>query len=420
MSRQEVRQQSEALAALGQALFADPRLSASGRLACASCHSPDHAFGPPNALAVQIGGSDMRQPGLRAVPSLRYLQSVPQFTEHFFESEDEGDESIDNGPTGGLTWDGRVDTANAQARIPLLSPFEMGNRGPDEVVARALDAGYGPSLAAIYGAEVLNDRKATLQALLKAFEIYEQDWRIFYPYSSKYDLYLAARATLTSQEARGLKLFEDPSKGNCASCHVSERAADGTPPQFTDYGMVALGVPRNPEIPANADPAYYDLGLCGPLRAGFRARVAYCGLFRTPSLRNVATRHTFFHNGVMHSLRDAVAFYASRDTDPARWYPRRPDGSVATYDDLPLPYRANLHKGPPFGGEPGGRAALTDEEVDAVVAFLRTLTDGWRAEENLDHCLGTSRGSCASSISAAKQHRHHVTLFHLHCRLRET
>jgi cytochrome c peroxidase len=381
MSRQEARQRAEALAALGQALFADPRLSASGRLACASCHSPDHEFGPPNALAVQLGGSNMKQPGLRAVPSLKYLQSVPQFTEHFFESEDDGDESIDNGPSGGLTWDGRVDTANAQARIPLLSPFEMGNRGPDEVVARALAAGYGPTLATIYDAPVLADRGAMFQALLKAFETYEQDWRTFYPFSSKYDFYLAGRAALTSQEARGLKLFEDPSKGNCASCHVSEPAAEGTPAQFTDHGMVALGVPRNLEIPANADPAYYDLGLCGPLRTDFRARAAYCGLFRTPSLRNVATRQAFFHNGVMHSLRDAVAFYASRDTDPARWYPKRPDGSIALYDDLPLGYRANLHKGPPFGGEPGGKAVLTNEEIDAIVAFLRTLTDGWQAQE---------------------------------------
>jgi cytochrome c peroxidase len=380
MSRQEARRQAQALAALGRALFADPRLSASGRLACASCHSPDHAFGPPNALAVQIGGSDMRQPGRRAVPSLRYLQSVPQFTEHLFESDDEADESIDNGPSGGLTWDGRVDTAHAQARIPLLSPIEMGNGSPDEVVSRALAAGYGPTLATICGSGVPGDREALFRALLEAFEAYEQDWRSFYPYSSKYDFYLAGRATRTRREARGLRLFEDPAKGNCASCHVSKRAADGTPPQFTDYGMVALGVPRNPEIPANADPAYYDLGLCGPLRTDFRRRAAYCGLFRTPSLRNVATRRVFFHNGAMHSLRDAVAFYATRDTDPDRWYPKRPDGSIASYDDLPRPYRTNLHKGPPFGGKPGGKAALNDEEIDAIVTFLQTLTDGWQPD----------------------------------------
>lgn len=375
MSRAEARHQAETFAALGWVLFADPRLSASGRLACASCHSPDHAFGPANDLAVQLGGGDMRQAGLRAVPSLRYLQSVPQFTEHFFESEDDGDESIDNGPSGGLTWDGRADTAREQARIPLLSVFEMGNRDADEVVARAVAAGYGPRLTAIYGGAALDDRGAMFQALLKAFEAYEEDWRSFYPYSSKYDSYLAGRVKLTAEEARGLEVFEDPAKGNCASCHISQRGADGTPPQFTDFGMIALAVPRNREIPANADPVYYDLGLCGPLRTDYKQRSEYCGLFRTPSLRNVATRHVFFHNGVVHSLRDAVAFYATRDSDPGRWYPRRADGTVDQYDDLPVAYRANIRRDWPFGGSPGGKPSLSDEEIDSIVAFLQTLTD---------------------------------------------
>src|SRR5436305_1837011 len=127
MSRLEVRQQAAALAELGEKLFADPRLSPSGRLACASCHSPDRAFGPPNAFSVELGGRDMRQPGLRAVPSIRYLQAVPQFTEHFFDSEDEADESIDNGPTGGLTWDGRVDSGMRRRAFPysLLLKWRM-------------------------------------------------------------------------------------------------------------------------------------------------------------------------------------------------------------------------------------------------------------------------------------------------------
>ncbi len=380
MSRTEANQRASALAALGAMLFADPRLSASGHLACASCHSPDDAFGPPNALAVQRGGDDMRQPGVRAVPSLRYLQAVPQFTEHFFESEDEADESIDNGPTGGLTWDGRVDSAHAQARIPLLSVFEMANGSAVDAVARAVAAGYGPALASISGADPQHDRPAAFAAMLKAFEVYQQDWRSFYPYSSKYDAYLAGTVALSDQEARGLALFDDPAKGNCASCHISQRAADGTPPQFTDYGMIALGLPRNPAIPANADPAYYDLGLCGPLRTDFRARAEYCGRFRTPSLRNVATRRTFFHNGVLHSLRDAVAFYATRDSNPVRWYPRRPDGTVAKFDDLPAAYRGNVNMDRPFGAKPGDRPALSDDEIDDIVAFLKTLTDGWKPD----------------------------------------
>jgi len=377
MSRAEARQRADMLAALGEEMFSDPRLSASGKLACATCHDPAHAFAPSNALAVQFGGRDMADPGIRAVPSLKYLQAVPQFTEHYFEPEDEADESIDNGPTGGLTWDGRADSGHAQAQIPLLSPFEMGNADTNEVARHALDGGYGPKLAAIYGEQLLADREATFKAVVKALEVYEQSWQTFYPYSSKYDAWLAGKAELTPQEARGLKLFEDPEKGNCSSCHFSVRANDGTPPQFTDYGMIALAVPRNPAISANADPAYHDLGLCGPLRTDFLGRADYCGLFRTPTLRNVATRRTFFHNGAFHTLKDAVSFYATRDTDPGRWYPRRADGSIAIYNDLPEPYRDNINMDPPFGGKPGDPPRLDDGEIDAIVAFLGTLTDGW-------------------------------------------
>ena len=378
MTRAEARARAEALSALGEAMFHDPRLSPSGRLACASCHAPDHAFGPPNAFAVQLGGGDMRQPGLRATPSIRYLQAVPQFTEHFFESEDEADESIDNGPTGGLTWDGRVDSGREQARIPLLSPFEMANDGPKEAVENALAAGYGPALAALYGEDVPGDVERAFDGMLEALGVYEQSWRVFYPYSSKYDAYLADETRLTPAEARGLALFQDPEKGNCSSCHFSEPGADGSAPQFSDYGMIALGLPRNGEIPANADPSYYDLGLCGPLRTDFTDRPDYCGLFRTPTLRNVATRHTFFHNGVFHDLRDAVAFYATRDTDPGRWFPVRADGGIDKFDDLPARYWPNINMDPPFGGEPGSRPALSDAEIDDIVAFLGTLSDGWR------------------------------------------
>ena len=123
------------LTALGRELFFDRSLSSSGRQSCATCHDPAHAFGPADAGPVADGGPDLRRPGVRAVPSLGYLQAVPPFTAHFFEPEDEADESVDNGPTGGLTWDGRVDRGRDQARIPLLSPFEMANRNPAEVAA---------------------------------------------------------------------------------------------------------------------------------------------------------------------------------------------------------------------------------------------------------------------------------------------
>ncbi|WP_408886840.1 cytochrome-c peroxidase [Komagataeibacter melomenusus] len=369
LSRPQARARALALGQLGRDLFHDPRLSASGHMACSSCHQDRAAFGPGNDLSVQPGGH-------RAVPSLMYLQAVPQFSEHFHDSEDEADESIDNGPTGGLTWDGRADTAQGQAGIPLLAPYEMANASPEAVVRRAGGAGYGARLHALLPPRP--DNVATRFALIaEALATYQQDARLFYPYSSKYDAVLAGRARFSAREAQGLDLFERADRGNCASCHVSAPGHDGTPPQFSDYGLVALGVPRNSAIGLNRDPAYYDMGLCGPDRTDFAGRGDYCGLFRTPSLRNVALRHVFFHNGVIHTLRQAVAFYALRDVRPALWYPTGPDGRVQVYNDLPARYHANINMDPPFGPRPDGRPALSDDEIDAIVVFLHTLTDGY-------------------------------------------
>lgn len=376
LSRPQAYARAAALGELGRELFFDPSLSASGKMACATCHDPRHAFGPPNALPVQFGGPDMRQPGLRSVPSLRYLQAIPQFTAHYYDSDDEGDSSIDNGPTGGLTWDGRVDRFRDQAQLPLLSPFEMANASPADVVARVRAAPYAGEFPPIYGEAIFADPDKAFAAILEALEVFQQDARLFYPYSSRYDDYLAGRATLSPQEVRGLQLFENPDKGNCINCHRSKRANDGTPPQFTDYGLIALAVPRNPAIPANADPAYRDLGACGPLRTDLAGHDKYCGLFRTPSLRNVATRQTFFHNGLVHDLRAAVAFYAERDTQPEKWYPHGP------FEDLPEPFWANVNREPPFDRKRGDLSPLTAGEIDDIVAFLKTLTDADMVSQN--------------------------------------
>jgi cytochrome c peroxidase len=381
MSRPEAYARARMLTALGRRLFFDPILSASGAQSCASCHDPAYAYGPPNALAVQFGGKDGRQSGVRAVPSLRYLQAVPQFTEHFYDSDEEGDASVDNGPTGGLTWDGRADRGRDQARVPLLSPFEMANDDPAAIVTRLRQSAYAGDLREMLGPAAFDNPDAAFGVILQALEAYEQSYGEFYPYSSKYDTYLAGKAELTAQEARGLALFNDPRKGNCAHCHIGARGADGTPPQFTDYGFIALGVPRNPAIPANADPHYYDLGLCGPLRRDLRSRKEYCGLFKTPSLRNTALRRTFFHNGVFHSLEQVLDFYAERDTDLGKWYPRSASGMVRKFDDLPAEFRGNVNIEPPFDRHPGDLPALSKAERQDIIAFLKTLTDGYRAEK---------------------------------------
>ncbi|MGO9261772.1 MAG: cytochrome-c peroxidase [Bryobacteraceae bacterium] len=377
LTRAEAARRASELAALGRRMFFDPSLSASGRVSCSFCHDPRHAYGPPNRASIQPGGKDGRQLGIRAAPSLRYLQVIPQFTEHYFDT-DGPDPSLDNGPTGGLTWDGRVDRGRDQARIPLLSPYEMANDSPSAVVARVRKAPYAAELERLAGSA---DTDRSFATVLEALETWQQDNREFYPYSSKYDAWLAGAARLSDREARGLQLFSDPAKGDCARCHIATRGANGTPPQFTDYGFVALGVPRNRRIPANRNPAWYDLGLCGPERTDLRSQAEYCGRFMTPSLRNAATRGAFFHNGVFHTLREAVAFYAGRDTNPEKWYPRGSEGLVLKFDDLPAKYRSNVEMGPPFGRQRGAKPALTDEEVDAIVAFIGTLTDGFLGDK---------------------------------------
>ena len=358
-----------ALTALGRAMFFDAGLSASNRVACASCHDPGHAYGPPNALAVQPGGGvPAGTSGFRAAPSLRYLQSVPPFSEHFFDNE--GDDSVDLGPTGGHTWDGRAASAHEQARLPLLAPAEMGNASVAAVVAKLKRAPYAAQLRAAFGADLFERGDAAFDAALMALEVFQQSPPDFYPYSSRFDAVLRGQATLNAQQARGRALFNDPGKGNCASCHLSEPTPDGAFPLFTDFGHIAIGVPRNRAIPANADPRFFDLGLCGPLRSDLATQDAYCGRFRTPTLRNVALKQRFFHNGAIRTLEDAVRFYAQRDTDPARWY-----GRGRRFDDLPARYHANVNTEPPFGGAPGGMPALSEAEIADVVAFLKTLTD---------------------------------------------
>ncbi len=361
---------AQQLAGLGRQLFHETALSASGKQSCASCHSPAHAYGPPDGKPAQFGGVDGRQQGNRAVPSLRYLQNVPPFSEHF--RDNDGNDSEDAGPTGGFTWDGRAASLHEQASLPLLAANEMANRSPEQVIAQLQASPSAGSFAALFGRDIFQDKQVAFSKLVLALEVFQQTPAEFYPYSSKYDAWLRGEAALSKLELRGLQVFNDPAKGNCAACHLSQRQPDGAFPAFSDFGLIALGVPRNRALAVNRDPAYFDMGLCGPLRQDMH-RDEYCGLFRTPSLRNVASRKVFFHNGIFHDLRQVLEFYASRDSDPAKWYGHGQAGQ--RFDDLPSPYHGNINQEAPFGGKPGSRAAFNARDIDAMLAFLQTLTD---------------------------------------------
>ena len=402
-----------AVAQLGKKLFFDPSLSGGGQMSCATCHDPANHYAPANGLAVQLGGPHLDQPGIRAVPSLAYKISTPSFSIGEESAADEAAEAspmteasgvaLANAPAavtgpltaeavvkadaaaaanlvpqGGMFWDGRVDSLEEQALQPMISPFEMANADAATVYAK-LKEGYGKEISALFGDNILNDQDMTISEIGFALARYQIEENSFHPYTSKYDYYLRGKAVLTDAEALGLKLFDDANKGNCASCHLDKMTGDGQMPNFTDFEFEALGVPRNPAIPANADVHYYDTGICGPLRNDtYSAQQHNCGLFKTPTLRNVATRHVFFHNGVYRTLEDVTRFYIKRDTNPEEIYPRDASGKVLKYDDLPAQYQPNIDViDAPMNRKLGDAPALTNAEIADVVAFLKTLTDGY-------------------------------------------
>lgn len=361
------------MAQLGRQVFFDPALSASGRLSCASCHSPAHAYTSPAGGLAPRGGAGLDQSPLRAVPSLRYLDHTPRFTRHFY--VERGEEHEDEGPAGGFMLDGRADSLRSQALLPWLDPAEMGNESIDALAQRLQQASYAPLLLQLFGPTLFNRPAQAAAAAAVALERFELEDASFHPYSSRYDRFLAGEATLSAQELRGLRLFVDPLKGNCAACHPNSPGPGGRPPDFTDRAYRALGVPRNRELSANVDAGFYDLGLCGPRRADLRAETRYCGFFKTPTLRNSARRLRYFHNGRFRTLEQVVEFYAERDTLPQRWYPRG-HGRLRKFDDLPAPYRANVDRSdPPFDRGRGDPPALSAPEIADLVAFLGTLDD---------------------------------------------
>jgi cytochrome c peroxidase len=232
----------------------------------------------------------------------------------------------------------------------------------------------------LFGPGVFSTSNLALGEAYFALSRFMIEDRSFHPYDSKYDYYMAGRVALSDAEMRGKKLFEDKSKGNCASCHLDKSSKDGMlPPMFTDYQFEALGVPRNAKLLVNRDPHFFDEGLCGPARKDMMKATHYCGLFKTPSLRNVATRSVFFHNGGIASLDDAVRFYVERETHPEKWYPVDKSGKVLKYDDLPAEHRINVDiVDAPFDRKAGAEPALSPAEISDVVAFLKTLTDGYK------------------------------------------
>ena len=353
-------------AVLGEKIFSDASLSASGKQSCVGCHSAQTAHGPATGLAVQLGGALSDQQGKRASPSIDYQSFNSAF---FF--------AADGTPTGGFFLDGRAGSLKEQAGQPLLGSTEMANASKAEVVEKLSRAPYAEEFKRVFGADIFKRPDDAFERITLALQQYQREDIDFRPFTSKYDEFLRGNVALSAVELRGLALFNNPGKGNCAACHPSAKGADGSLPLFTDFSYDNLGVPRNPAIARNTDAGYFDLGLCE--RPELAARGDLCGAFKVPTLRNVARRQVFFHNGAFTTLKDALTFYVQRDTQPQKWYPLNADGSVKKFDDLPAKYRGNVNTTEaPYNRRPGEAPALNDAEVDELIAFLKTLSDGYR------------------------------------------
>jgi cytochrome c peroxidase len=356
---------SETRAALGRKIFFDESLSDPPGTSCASCHDPARGFSGTHGSGNGVArGSRPDHFARRTTPSVLYLRFVPRFA---FKWEEDVPLPM---PAGGFFWDGRTNSLAELARQPLLNPDEMNARDAAQVRDKLAASPYAADFRREFP-EGLDGTDSTLNALGKAVEAFLLSDAMA-PFSSKYDEVLRGKTTLSPLEAEGMRLFKDRAKGACDACHnLQEASPHPERSLFTDYGFDAVGAPRNLRLARNERTDSYDLGVCERHDHNHTADARLCGMFRTPSLRNVAVRESFMHNGAFTKLRDVVAFYATRGTDPNRWY-----AGKMPYDDLPEKYRTNVNTAvAPYDRGVGAKPRLDDAEIDAIVAFLQTLTD---------------------------------------------
>ena len=344
--------------ALGEALFFDPDLSLNRTQACATCHDPDAGFvdkrGEGAAAAASLG-DDLASLGDRNAPTAAYASFSPAF--HLDQATGRW--------KGGQFHDGRAASLADQAGGPPLNPLEMGMPDKASVVARLKDReDYVASMQALFGAEIFEDTDAAYAAMAQSIEAFEKT-RTFSPFDSKYDRFLRGEVKLSDEEELGRVLFFSSQFTNCNLCHQLGRSAMDPAETFSNYEFHNIGVPENSGLRAINGVAedFVDTGL---LMNPAVDDPAQAGKFKVPTLRNVAVTGPYMHNGVFKDLRTVVLFYDKYNSRaPARqinpetgqpWAAPEVGGTLSLKE---------LEQGP----------ALDDQRIDAIVAFLRTLTD---------------------------------------------
>jgi cytochrome c peroxidase len=343
---------------LGALVFADTELSQPVGQSCADCHTARVAFRDPETSRTSSMGAIAGRFGARNAPTAMYARYLPPL-------------HLDGGRwIGGLFWDGRAASLEDQAATPLLNPLEMNNPDKARVVAAVRRASYAPAFRELYGPDALDDVDAAFRRVTEVLAAFERS-AAFAPFSSRYDRYLAGALALTEPERRGLAIFEDPRRGNCAGCHPSRPGPDGTPPLFTDGSYANLGIPKYmnnkflvqpPELNPDGE-RFIDHGLMATV-----GDPAQDGKFRVPTLRNIAATPPYGHNGYFQNLPYLIDFLNTRDTgsrDVGNCSRLSPDARCAwPVAEVPATVDHRV-----------GQLGLGDDEIADLLAFLGALTD---------------------------------------------
>ncbi|MFL6214276.1 MAG: cytochrome-c peroxidase [Blastocatellia bacterium] len=309
--------------ALGRDLFFDKRLSVDGSVSCATCHAPERAFTDGKRVAEGIGG----RLGTRNSPTLlNAMFNTGQF------------------------WDGRAESLEAQARLPLVNPDEMGSQTYEQIIARVGgDESYKKKFERVFGGAM------TVDGMVRSIAAYE---RTLVAGNSPFDRYQAGDTNAMSSNARaGMILFRG--KARCNVCHTINQG-------FGAYPFLSDGNYRNTGVAANANgfdaASRRAMQVAGDFKPALLVELGKqkdshllgrflvsgntldIGAFRTPSLRNVELTAPYFHDGSAATLEDVVKFYVK-------------GGNANAFRDWQL--------------EP---VDLSEDEQRDLVAFLKALT----------------------------------------------
>eukprot|EP01029_Cantina_marsupialis_P023707 TRINITY_DN59716_c0_g1_i1.p1 TRINITY_DN59716_c0_g1~~TRINITY_DN59716_c0_g1_i1.p1 ORF type:complete len:388 (-),score=104.62 TRINITY_DN59716_c0_g1_i1:18-1181(-) len=352
VSKEDLEQKRMQKESLGQALFFDKNLSKNRTEACATCHNPDFGFtdNRDNGIKSMASlGDDGKSLGDRQAPTAAYAMFSPKF--HYNEK--------DKQYVGGQFWDGREATLAGQAGGPPLNPIEMGMPSKESVVDRLKEnTYYVETMKKLYGEDVFDSNEKAYAAMTDSIEKFEMTEE-FAPFDSKYDRYLEGKYDLTPLEDLGKALFFSNNNNSCANCHML-KGEDKKGETFTNYQFHNIGTPINHELRAKNGVTAIDDGLlANPHVTDVKQR----GKHKVPTLRNVAVTAPYMHNGVFKDLKTVVEFYDKYNNQERKINPEtgkpwdKPEvENTISLDELKAKKQ-------------------NDRKVDAIVAFLKLLTD---------------------------------------------